>query len=148
MEFTGLKGYRPTKNKDGFEPFKGTFNAGVNYARIEIYDGEREDLIGKKFFRYELEIVDDVEYTGRKLWKTYDLSNDDSQKKLANSLFTVGLEFKSEEELEVCAEQFCKMKIVVRAYYFPSKENKDEKIQAHVIKGLATEGATGKAVPF
>lgn len=152
LEF--LRDYEPSKVTDGFAILKGTFNCVVNYARIEEYKGDKPELKGNKYFRYELEIAQGQENAGRKLWKSVDLANEDKCKKLADAMFTIGLSFKDEATLLECAEAFVKMTVVAKAWGFKPKEPKegdgDEPIQMHIIKGLASEaGAKAKSeVPF
>lgn len=143
-----LEGYTPQKMKDGFEPFKGTFTCGVNYARIEDYSGDKEELKGSRFFRYELEVVSDNEFSGRRLWGSYNLDNEKSVKKLADALFTIGLEFKNEEELALVADKFVTLILTVKAWYFPSKDDPKEKVQMHLIKGEAKEKIEPETAPF
>ena len=153
-DFDFLKDYQPTKVTDGFEPFKGSFNCVVNSARIEDYTGDREDLKGARFFRYELEVAEGQESAGRKLWKSVKIDDADKMKKLADTLFTLGLEFgDSENELLKCAEQFVELTVQVKAWVWTpkAKEGEEDKaIQMHMIKGIAgKEGdRVASEVPF
>ena len=142
-----LSGYKPQKMTDGFEPFKGTFTCSVNYARIEDYKGEKEELKGNQFFRYELEVLNDENFTGRRLWGSFNLDNEKSLKKLADTLFTLGLEFKNDDELTVAGARLAGMMLTVKAWHF--KGDKGDLIQQHMIKGEANEGSTtSEAAPF
>jgi len=147
-----LKEYTPEAEKDNFGPIKGTFTCVVNHARFEDYTGENADWKGVKFYRYELEVAEGQECAGRRLWKSVPLNDEGRVKKLANILFTVGLEFTTEEELEKVSEEFSKMSLTVKAWSFKPKDAKegDEPIQVHMIKGIADGVATKKEseVPF
>ncbi len=147
MGFEALEGYKPEKMSDGFEVFKANVKCGVDSIRIEDYSGDKEELKGVRFLRYALVVVDDPAYTGRKLWKSYNLSNDDQLKKLANAMFTVGLEFKSEEELEAILVPFSTKLLKVNTWGW--KPDDGDERQMHKIKGEATSGevTTGSA-PF
>ncbi len=147
-EFEALKDYKPEKLTD-FSVMKGTFKCVFNYARIEEYDGDNPDLQGAKFFRYELEIAQGEKNEGRRFWKSYNLANEDSLKKLADQLFTLGLEFRSEEELQSVAEKLVEMTVVVRAWGW-TPDDADEARQMHIIKGIAKEKAerSKDSVPF
>ena len=135
-----LKDYQPEPETDGFEPFKGLHNCAVNYARFEDYKGDKEEFKGRRFFRYELEVCDGQENAGRRLWKSVDTADEDKMKRLANSLFTIGLSFKSEAELQACAEQLVLMTLLVKTWYFTPKDS-DDPIQMHAIKDKGNKEA-------
>lgn len=141
-----LSGYSPKKVTDGFEPIKGKFNCMVNWARIEVYSGDNPELQGTESFRYQLEVFDDNENSGRRLWATYPLNNTAKMEKLADVMFTLGLEFANKEKLEKIAEEFVTKTLSVKAWYFPSKDNPDEKIQMHQILG-ESKGETTSSGP-
>jgi hypothetical protein len=144
-----LKGYTPQKMTDGFEPFKGKFTCSVNYGRIEVYSGDDLELQGKESFRYELEVLNDANFTGRRLWANFNLDDEKKTKKLRDIMFTLGVDFTNKEELETAALKFTAMLLSVKAWYFSSKENPDEKIQMHQILGEAKEGTTSsEPAPF
>ena len=151
-DFDFLKGYTPEKVADNFAPFKGNYTCVVNSAKTEEYDGEKEELKGHKFFRYELEVASEQPNAGRRLWKSVDLMDTKVNKKgktkaeeLADVFFTLGLNIMKDED----REQFAEMSLKVNCYYFKPTDS-DEPIQMHVIKGLA-QGTAEKApssVPF
>ena len=145
-----LSGYKPTNPESSdFEAFKYQGPCQVSSARIEEYTGNFENYKGCTFFNIEL-VVLEGENEGRKLWGKYNLDAKESLdkngkpkktpvKKLADQLFTLGLEFKNEEELQECAEKLVDMVVDVKAWHFAAPDNKDRKIQQHVIKGKQTE---------
>ena len=153
-EIVGLKGHKPEPIKDdgGFEPFKTNGVAMFNYCRIEP-DKEMRAFVG-----YELEIIENVNFTGRRLWKRSYIDNEAQMKKFANVVFAViGKEFSTTEELETLLPELVASKIKVDAY--PGKgfkkvgddfEETGEKVQRHSIKGLADDKSTTKpsSVPF
>lgn len=148
--FTGLNGYEREKNVDtGFGVFKGKVNCKVNYARIEANDGSfNEELTGVDFFKYELEVVGHDTLSKRKIWGSFNLENEDKQRKLANIFFTVGLNFNNKEELLIAAEEFVKMIVNVSAWgWAPNEEDIDEdtgkprRIQLHKILGIVDAAA-------
>ena len=74
-------------------------------------------------------------------------------KKLADTFFTLGLEFKSEEELLACAEKFCEMTVEAKAWVWTPKPKDGEEqqpLQMHLIKGVAGKEGTkaDTEVPF
>lgn len=148
-----LKEYQPQKIEDDFEIMKANFNCAVEYSRIEKYDGPIDDLKGKEFLNYCLIVLNHPKYTGRKLWKKVNLSNSDQLKKLADTFFTVGLEFNDRLSLESANEKFATMTVKVRAWgWTPDKdingneidEGKREARQMFQVKGLAKEEAKDK----
>jgi len=139
MSFDALKDYTPQKVESGFEIIKHkALVCGVEHARIEQYKGDREDLKGESFYRYELTVLSPAEFTGRKLWKSFRLSDDNQLKKLADQMFTVGLEFKDEASLEKASEEFVKLSVNVRAWGW-TPPDASEPMQLHLIKGIAKE---------
>jgi hypothetical protein len=142
-----LSGYTPKKVTDGFEAFKGKFNCAVNWARIEVYSGDDPALKDSESFRYELEVLDDPTYVGRRLWATFPLENNVKMEKLADIMFSLGLEFANKEKLEKIAEDFVTKIVAIKAWHFASKENPDEKIQMHQILGEAKGNTTPTGTP-
>lgn len=151
----GLQGYTPEKVKEGFDVIKGTFNCKFNIFRIEPYAGDIEELKGTEIARYELTIINDGEYFGRKFFKRFYLG---SQKvngkgktdtmKMADALYTMGYAFKSKEELLAVLERAAEDVVEVKAYAW-TPEGK-EALQMHIIKGQGNsvkEEITTK-VPF
>jgi len=144
-----LKDYKPEPIKDGFELMKANFNCGVDYCRIEEFNS-------RQFLRYALIVVDDASFTGRKLWGSMALDNENQIKKIANIFFAVtNNTFKNLEELEGLLDEFASKTLKVSAY--PGKQFKKEgedwvetgeKVQRHSIKGLAKEKAATEAAPF
>lgn len=133
--FNVLDGYQPKKIDDGFDIIKDrSLKCEVESARFEEYTGDRSELQGVRFFSYALIIVEHQKYTGRKLWKRFNLSDESQIKKLADVMFTLGMEFKTEEELQVCADQFAKMTLSVRAWGW-KRDGEQEELQMHAIKG-------------
>jgi len=147
--------YKPQKNTDGFEPFKlQNGNCLVNWARIEEYSGEKPEFAGNKYFRYELVVCDGQPNAGRRLWKSYNLDDKTEDKKgktkiqkLADLMFTLGMEFKDEASFQACIEKFAELTLVVNAR-FSSKFVDDEgtPIQLHTVKGIAKEKGASEAV--
>ena len=143
--FKALEGYTPQKVEDkGFEVIKArSLACQINYARIE--DSTHPEHLGEKNFGYELQITEPQEFSGRRLWKRYFLSDEASLKKLADQLFTLDLEFKSEEELQACCEKLVDMKIEVRAWGWTPTDATEPR-QMHSIKGVAKETAETEPV--
>jgi len=150
-DFAFLAGYQPEKVADDFAPFKGNYTCVVNSAKIEDYDGEKEEFKGHKFFRYELEVASEQPNAGRRLWKSVDLQDDKDDekgksklKKLADTFFTLGLDITKDED----REQFAEMSLNVECWIW--KKSKEEEIQLHKIKRLAQGSAVRAAssVPF
>jgi hypothetical protein len=163
MGYEVLKGYTPEPTQDSFDVLKGNYVCKVNSARFEDYAGDNQDFIGVRFFRYELEVVDG-DKRGRRLWGSYNTSNDTALKKLYDNMFAVGMTFDSEEELQGVAEKIAgtngngepKVLIKVNAWGWtpetdmsgnaiPVDERKER--QMHVIKGTVTNGAGDKGTP-
>lgn len=139
--FGNLQGYTPEKIKDSdFGIIKTTANCRFNFFRIEDYDGDIAELQGTKVARYEIQIIDEGEFLNRRLWKRFYLGSQkpdkkgklDSQK-MADMLFTLGYEFKSQEELDKVLELVIDNVVLVRCWGW-TPEGK-EAIQFHVIKG-------------
>lgn len=158
LEF--LKDYKPTAVTDGYAVIKGQSKANFNHARIEEYDGDKEDWKGKRFIRYELQICDGEENAGRRFWKSVDITDEAKVKKFADMLWTVtGFDFKDEETLNKALEQLVTFTVDVKYWGFVSDTEKKlaveegrepEKIQTHMIKGSNKDkGETKKSdVPF
>ena len=156
--FGGLKGYTPEKIKDdSFGIIKGTFNCRFNFFRIEDYDGDIVELQNTKVARYEIQIIDEGEFLNRRLWKRFYLGSQkpdkkgkfDSQK-MADLLFTLGYEFRSQEELDAVLGLVVENVISVRAWGW-KPEGKDEAIQFHAVKGQGSSIKDGNgdiAAPF
>lgn len=159
MDWGKLNGYSPEKVTGGdYEPFKGKYSANVNYCRIEPYEGDKEEYKGREFIRYELEICEGQANAGRRLWKSIDPMDENTDKKgktrlqkFADTLFTVGLtpNFGNPKEVEKALDDFTKLTVEVSCGYF-TPEGKDEPVQTHVIKGIAKEKGTVKSseIPF
>ena len=158
--FSSLQDYTPEKVKDeGFGIIKGTFNCRFNFFRIEDYDGDIVELQNTKVARYEIQIIDEGEFLNRRLWKRFYLGSVkpdkkgklDSQK-MADVLFTLGLEFKTKEELDAVLGIVVENVVSVRAWgWVPSPDK--EAIQFHTIKGIGSSvkdgnGNLGEATPF
>ena len=93
-----LKGFTPEINEDGsgFEILEGTYKTKVNYLRP---DKNKDGAYDR--YRLELEVTEVLKGNGnpgRKLWNTYYKDNEASVKKLANDLFTAGIQFDSASE--------------------------------------------------
>jgi hypothetical protein len=158
LEF--LKDYKPSKVTDGYQVIKGMGNCNFNHCRIEVYDGDNAELQGHEFIRYELQICDGEENQGRRFWKSIDISDEDKVKKFADVLWTVtGLEFKDKETLQSALDNLAERTVSVRYWGFVSEKEKvqalaegrePEKIQTHIIKGLAKDKGTTKKsdIPF
>lgn len=158
--FNSLKEYTPEKIKDDdFGIIKGTFNCRFNFFRIEDYKGEIGELQGTKVARYELQIIDEGEFLNRRMWKRFYLGSQkpdkkgkfDSQK-MADVLFTLGLEFRSQEELDKVLELVIEQIVSVRCWGWTPSPDKDA-IQFHTIKGQGSSvndgnSNTGSAAPF
>ena len=146
--FDGLSGYKPEKVTDGFQPFKEKGSAIVNYVRIEDYQGEKEEFKGSQFFRYELVMAEGCDNAGRRLWLSKNITNEKPDKKgktnmqkVADVMFTLGLEFTDMDSLRIAMEKVSEMTLEVNAYH--SDNFKDEKtginIQCHSVLGIAGE---------
>jgi len=156
--FDGLQGYKPEKITDGFAPFKFKGSCLVNYCRIEDYQGEKPEFEGHKFLRYELEVAQGQDNQGRRLWKSYNLNSQDQDakgktpvQKLADLMFTLGMEFETEEQLQECCDKMVGMTLEVNAYYTEKFKNEDgDAIQLHRIIGEAKTKAekAPSTVPF
>ena len=149
-DFAFLNNYAPEKvTSNDFNVMKGIFKCIFNSARIEQYDGDKPELQGVEFFRYELEIAKGEANEGRRLWKSVNLSDEVKVKKLSNQLFTLGLEFKTPAELLACAEKLVEMTVDVRCWGW-KPDNAEEKMQMHLIKGVSENKAekSSEAVPF
>lgn len=156
MEGFDLGNYKPEKivEDEGFPPFKGKYVSIFNYARIEDYQGDKDEFKGHEFFRYELVIQDDVNYGGRKLWASYDLQSaveDKSGKtkvqKLADLYFTLGLDFGNKKELLEGAKKLVEKTVSVSCYYFKGSE--DKMVQMHKITGEVDPSAVvSETTPF
>ncbi len=157
---SSLQEYTPEKIKDdSFGIIKGTFNCRFNFFRIENYEGEIEELKGTKVARYEIQIIDEGEFLNRRLWKRFYLGSVKPDKKgkfysqkMADVLFTLGYEFKSQEELDKVLELVVENVISIRAWGWKPSEDK-EAIQFHTIKGQGSSandgnGNTGGVAPF
>jgi len=141
--------YKPEKIRDGFEVFKvGNARATVNVARVE--ESTHPEHLGEKMVTIELEIIDHPEFSGRRLWTRYPLNNATKMKKLADTLFTLGIEFDldiegdevknvPEEQLYECLVQMSSLIVIVKAWTWTPK-GESEPRQSHIIKGIATEG--------
>ena len=144
-----LQGYAPEKIKDSdFGIIKTTANCRFNFFRIEDYDGDIVELQGTKVARYEIQIIDEGEFLNRRLWKRFYLGSQKTDKKgksdaqkMADVLFTLGYEFKSQEELDSVLEQVINVVISVRAWGW-TPEGRDA-IQFHAIKGQGSSAKDG-----
>jgi hypothetical protein len=157
---SSLQEYIPEKIKDdSFGIIKTTANCRFNFFRIEDYEGEIEELKGTKVARYEIQIIDEGEFLNRRLWKRFYLGSKKSDKKgksdaekMADLLFTLGYEFKSQGELDKVLELVVENVISVRCWGW-KPEGKDEAIQFHAVKGQGSSakdgnGNLGEAAPF
>ena len=161
-----LKGYQREKIKDDFEMMKGKGHiCQVNSALIEDMPAGTSQRDGKEYegykrFGYELEVISET-YKGRRVWKRYNLDSDEARgkegkektprEKLADIMFTVGLEFNSIDELQEILGAFANMKLSVSFGSIPadrSSSGKDQ--QFHRIMGIATEEdvSKGNKEPF
>jgi len=148
VNFDILNDYEPQKVTDGFEIIKGSYICQFNYARIEEYSGDKEEFQGTTWFNYELEIVSGPNYTGRKLWKRYNLDDEKKLKQLADMMFTLGFEFKNAEELEKAAEQLVRKTVKVKCWGWKIDKNEDSEIQMHLIKGFEDAASKADDAPF
>ena len=148
MEFD-LAGYKPEAVKDNdFEMMKGKGHiCKVNYSRIEeVPAGERDGESYEPYTRlkYELEVVSEM-YKGRRVWKSVNLDstmesgkkNKTPIQKLADTFFTLGLEFSNLETLSAANDKFAEMQVVVSFSKF-TPPGRDE-MQIHTITGKAEE---------
>lgn len=150
--FDGLNGYSPEKITDGFQPFKEKGSAVVISARLEDYQGDKEEFKGQKIVKYELSMAEGSQNPGRRLWKSYYISDEKPDKngktniqKLADMLFTVGLEFKSEEELQAALENFAEMTLEANAYFTKNFVDAETGISIQLHKILGVAGEKGKS---
>lgn len=154
----GLTGYTPEKIKDeGFGIIKTTANCRFNFFRIEDYDGDVVELQGTKVARYEIQIIDEGEFLNRRLWKRFYLGSFKPDKKIkldsqkmADLLFTLGYEFKSQEELDAVLGLVVENVISVRCWGWKPDKDKDA-MQMHTIKGQGSsikDSNSGEPAPF
>ena len=148
MEFD-LAGYKPEAVKDNeFEMMKGKGHiCKVNSSKIEeVPAGERDGEAYEPYTRlkYELEVVSD-KYKGRRVWKSVNLDSKQRTgkkektpiEKLADTFFTIGLEFSDLKTLEAANEKFAEMLLLVSFSKF-TPPGRDE-IQLHTITGVAPD---------
>lgn len=143
--------YKPKAESDDFGVFKANgLECSVEYARIEPYKGDREDLKDAWFFRYELSIIGGTtDFLGRKLWGSYKLNDEEKLKKLKNLFFTaLGVDLKNQADLEANLEAFASKTYIVRAWGW-KPDDATEARQIHSIKGQKKEyGASDAKVAF
>lgn len=147
-DLPGLQGYDPKPVNEGFDIIKANgLECKVNYCRIEVYSGDKQEFFGKEFLSYELEVVGGVaEHVGRKFWKRYAIDDESQVKKMADMFFTVGITFKTKEELEAKLEEFCAKVLIVRAWGW-KPDGKDESVQIHLVKGEKKDSQAGASEP-
>ena len=145
-----LSGYTAEAPKDGgFETFKYDGPCQVNHARV-VQSTEASEFyktpVGTDLWECELEVLQG-EFAKRKLWKRFNLGSEVAStgkvpktpvQKLADQLFTLDLEFKNVEELNVCNSKLVDMTVMVKAYgtKLPGRE---EKSQLFNFKGVAPD---------
>lgn len=146
--FKSLEGYEPKEPADneGFEPLSGVFTCIVNFARLEEDDGQRfPDRLGHHIFKYELEIADHAQHSGRRFFGFFDLDDEEKVNKkgetkaqqLANIMFKCGIDLgTTEESVNACAEKFCSLILEVSARHFKGSDGKE--VQLHTIRGINT----------
>lgn len=147
-----LKGYTPEKVVDNdFGIIKATANCKFNFFRIEEYKGEIEELKGTQVARYEIQIIDEGEFLNRRLWKRFYLGSQKVDKKgksdaqkMADTLFSLGYEFKSRKELDAVLALVVENVISVRAWGWSPSPDK-ETIQFHTIKGIGSSVKEGNS---
>lgn len=144
MGWENVANVKPEAEKnDGYSPFKANgLECRVNHARIEEYKGDKPELQGVQFFRYELEVVGGTtEFLGRRLWGSFRLDDDNKLKKVKNLFFTaIGVDLKAQEDLENNLAKFAEQNYVVRAWTW-KPDDADEAIQQHAIKKPVTTGS-------
>ena len=146
MEFS-LGNYKPEAVKDNdFEMMKGKGHiCKVNYSRIEeVEAGERDGEAYEAYSRlkYELEVVSE-QYKGRRVWKSVNLDstretgkkNKTPIQKLADTFFTLGLEFSDSASLAVANATFADMTLVVSFSKFTPPQR--DEMQIHTITNEA-----------
>ena len=146
MSFGKMQSYQPEKPSDGgFEPFKYEGNAVIEKSMISVNEKVDTEFYPRGCTQIEIEaIVIDGEYTGRKLFKRFNLDDEKEDKKgktsvqkLADQLFAVGLTFKTLDDLKKVNEQFVGMKVDVKAWAADFKDDRGKQ-QMWNVKGLAT----------
>ena len=75
------------------------------------------------------------DHTGRRFWKSVDMRDENKLKRLADIMFTLGLEFKTREELEECGAKLSEMIVGVSAWGWKPPDSEDT-IQLHKITGI------------
>jgi hypothetical protein len=154
--FDYLKDYKAKKVTDGYDTIKGTSNAVFNFARIEQYEGDKPELEGHEFVKYELEICEGQDNAGRRLWKSVDLSDEAKVKKLIDMIWTlIAYDFDfstpevAKESIQKALEILVTKTVSVKYWGFMNDETKAkvasgeitkenaELIQVHQIKSLA-----------
>lgn len=156
-----LTGYKPEVVEEGsFTPIKGkNFTCKINSSKIEKVEAGSKD--GREWgeytrLKYEMEITDDKGkgFVGRKVWKSFNLDSDVRSGKaqktklelLADSFFTIGLEFNNMEELEAANGKFAELYLDVSFSSFKGDGDKD--IQMHYLNGVFNADSAPKAQAF
>ena len=147
-----LSGYKPeAPAESNFEPFKYEGPVSFGYARVEKTEKPSEFYgtpAGSDVFSIEM-VVLNGDFAKRKIWKTWNLDTTVEDKKgktpaqkLADQLFTCGLEFSDLEGLRTCAVELVSKNVNIKAYPIKFKDKKDEAVQMWNLKGFAENGAT------
>jgi len=141
-----LESYKPEKVQGSYDILKGTFNATFNYARLETFRDQQT-------LRYELELCDDAVQSSRRIWGTVYLESEMKDRKgktpkeqLADTLFTLGLEFKDEASLQEALEKLIRLSVKVYCYKKKVYKKTDDGFeetgefkQGHIIRELYEE---------
>jgi hypothetical protein len=135
MGWESVADYKPESGNDFGIIKSKNLECSVQYARIEVYKGQRPELQGVKFFKYELSVSGgDEAFIGRKLWGSFNLEKEAHLKKLKNLFFiSCAVDLKNESDLETNLEKFCGNTYAVEAWGW-KPENSEESIQQHNIK--------------
>lgn len=142
MGWESVADYKPENGNDfGIIKAQG-LECSVQYARIEPYKGQKPELQGVQFFKYELSITGGNDaYIGRKLWGSFNLEKEAHLKKVKNLFFVaLGVDLKSQDDLELNLEKFVGNTYIVQAWGW-KPEGSEDTIQQHTIKKV-------KAVEF
>lgn len=126
----------PEKMKDDFGIIKANaLECAVQYARIDF--GKQPGFENTPFFRYELTVTSE-EFNGRKLWGSFNLTDEKKLSKVKSLFFTLfGIDLKSQEDLENNLAKFVEPTYVVKAWGW-KPEGQEDSIQQHQIKGIKT----------
>lgn len=141
-----LGNYKAEAPKDSaFEPFKYEGPVSVNSAKVVQSEQASEFYgtgVGANIFELELQVLQG-ENEGRRIWRRWNLDTTVADKKgklpvqkLADQLFTLGIEFTDLETLQTACDKLVTIKPIIKAW--KAKIGKDDTQQWN-FKGVATD---------